>query len=119
MRRLRYLRVLGKETGRLLNLRSLAIVGVLTVIFFFIFMEYYSDFTHSHSAYEEYAIAQRMLEEYGDEVDADEYADFKTWLTEYEDNCEEWIVGNPIFENVGVYSYADYEELYHRVTQRR
>lgn len=114
MRRLRYLRVLGKETGRLLNLRSLAIVGVLTVIFFFIFMEYYSDFTHSHSAYEEYAIAQRMLEEYGDEIDADEYADFKTWLTEYEDNCEEWIVGNPTFENVGVYSYADYEELYHR-----
>lgn len=114
MRRLRYLRVLGKETGRLLNLRSLAIVGILAVIFFFIFMEYYSDFTHSHSAYEEYVIAQRMLAEYGDELDAEEYEDFKTWLAEYEENCEEWIVGNPIFEKIGVYSYADYEELYHR-----
>ncbi len=114
MRRMRHLRVLGKETGRLLSLRALVITAAIAFVFFFIFMEYYSEFTHSHSLYEEYEIAQKMLCEYGTELDIDEFDDFMTWKEEYEAECERQIIGNPIFESVGVYSYADYEELYHQ-----
>lgn len=113
------MRIVFYEMKKIWNVKLLMVIALLCALFYSIFMSSYIEyFPNGHSATEEVDYSIEMTQRYGPTLEADEYAEFivKT-REELIFEAEAYIKNNPVFSEVGIYTYADYEAMHEKRAQ--
>jgi hypothetical protein len=106
------MRIVINEIKKIWSIKMLLIVALLCAIFYLISMTFVIGYLYSaHPGAEEIKLATELTRRYGATLEDDELADFAEIRDALITEAESYIKGNPVFENRGVYTYADYEYL--------
>jgi hypothetical protein len=110
------MRIVFYEMKKIWNVKLLLVIALLCALFYSIFMESNIEyFPNGHSATEEVAYSIEMTQRYGPTLEADEYSEFIMKTREdLISEAERYIKNNPVFAEVGIYTYADYEEVHEK-----
>lgn len=108
------MRMVWYELRKIWNSRILLVVALLCTLFYWLFMSFYIDFfPNGHPAIEEFEYSNELLDRYGPTLEEDEYVEFISANREKViAEMERYIKSNPVFANVGISSYEDYERVY-------
>lgn len=107
------MRMVWYELRKIWNSRILLVVALLCTLFYWLFMSFYIDFfPNGHPAIEEFEYSNELLDRYGPTLEEDEYVEFISANREKViAEMERYIKSNPVFANVGISSYEDYERV--------
>lgn len=108
------MRMVWYELRKIWNSRILLVVALLCTLFYWLFMSFYIDFfPNGHPATEKFEYSNELLDRYGPTLEEDEYVEFISANREKViAEMERYIKSNPVFANVGISSYEDYERVY-------
>ncbi len=106
------MRIVFYEMKKIWSVKLLLIVTLLCGLFYAIFMEFNIEyFPNGHPATEEVDYSIEMTQRYGPTLEDDEFSEFMKTREELISEAEMYIKTNPIFSEVGIYTYADYQEM--------
>lgn len=106
------MRIVFYEMKKIWSVKLLLIVTLLCGLFYAIFMEFnIENFPNGHPATEEVDYSIEMTQWYGPTLDDHEFSDFMKTREELIPEAEMYIKTNPIFSEVGIYTYSDYQEM--------
>lgn len=106
--------VIFNEIKKIWNIRILLVAIIISILFFSLFLMWdITYFKNGHSKIEEIEYAMEMTKRYGTKVTDEEFSDFinerkKTFISE----AEGYINTFPIFSEVGIYNFEDFEKVY-------
>lgn len=107
------MRIVLYEMKKIWRLKLLLAVAVICGLFYFMFMGFgIEHFPNGHPETEEIDYGIQMIERYGVTLEDNEFSDFvQSNREELLSQTEAYIKNNPIFSDVGIYTYADYQKI--------
>lgn len=107
------MRVIVHEIKKIWNIKLLLVAIIISGLFYMIFMSnYITYFKTGHSITEEIEYAMEMTKNYGTTITDEEFSDFMRERESLISEAEEYINALPIFAEVGIYNYEDYEKVH-------
>lgn len=115
------MRIALYEIRKIWSIKLLLVVTLLCALFYSIFMEFdIKYFPNGHSITEEVDYSIAMTERYGTTLEAEEYSEFiRTTRDALIAEAERYIAADPVYSEVGIYTYADYEEVHEKREQTK
>ena len=112
------MRIILNEIKKIWNLKLLLVAFIISGLFYTIFMSNFIVlFKNGHSITEEIEYAMEMSERYGTEITDEEFSDFMSERQSLISEAEEYIDKFPIFSEVGIYNFEDYERIHEKDDQ--
>lgn len=113
------MRIILYEMKKIWNIKMLGVILLLCTLFYSIFMEFgIKYFPNGHPITEEIDYSIELTERYGTTLEAEEFSDFMRGTREARiAEAEKYIAINPVFSEVGIHNYADYEAVHEKREQ--
>jgi hypothetical protein len=109
------MRVILNEIKKIWNIKLLLVAIVISSLFYMIFMmNYITYFKTGHSTSEEIEYAMEMTRNYGATITDEEFSDFMSERQSLISEAEGYIKAFPIFSEVGIYNFEDYERIHEK-----
>lgn len=116
------MRIILNEIKKIWNIKLLLVAIIIGALFYMIFMmDFIESFKRNHSPIEEAEYAMKMTRSYGAMITDEQLFDFmKKEREALISEAEGYINTFPIFAEVGIYSFEDYEDNYNKddITER-
>ncbi|MDR7855856.1 hypothetical protein [Tissierella sp.] len=107
------MRVIINEIKKIWNIKLLLVAIIISGLFYTIFMSnYITYFKTGHSITEETEYAMEMTNNYGATITDGEFSNFMEEREALISEAEEYINALPIFAEVGIYNFEDYERVH-------
>lgn len=113
------MRIILNEIKKIWNIKLLLVATIIGTLFYMIFMmDFIEVFKKNHSSIEVAEYAMKMTQNYGAMITDEELFDFmkkekETLISE----AEGYINTFPIFSEVGIYNFEDYEKVHYKNEQ--
>lgn len=106
------MKIIFYEMKKIWSIRLLLVVALICALYYSMFMEFDIDyFPNGHPQTEEVDYSIEMTKLYGPTLEENEYSEFMLRTREeLISEAETYIKGNPVFSEVGIYTYGDYEK---------
>ena len=112
------MRIILNEIKKIWNLKLLLVAFIISGLFYTIFMSNFIVlFKNGHSITEEIEYAIEMSKRYGAKITDAEFSDFMKERDVLISEAEEYIDKFPIFSEVGIYNFEDYERIHEKDDQ--
>ena len=112
------MRIILNEIKKIWDLKLILVAFIISGLFYTIFMSnFIVFFKNGHSITEEIEYAMEMSERYGTEITDEEFSDFMSERQSLISEAEEYIDKFPIFSEVGIYNFEDYERIHEKDDQ--
>lgn len=103
------MKIIINEIKKIWNLKILALITIINVLFFLIFMEFnISCFPNGHPFTEYYNFSEELTLQYGTTLEKHEFDEFAKKREELVEQAENYIARDAIFSAAGIYNYEDY-----------
>lgn len=103
------MRIVLNEIKKIFNFKSCIILLIGTFLIYDLFIAFdIENFPNGRPELDNYNISVKMVEDYGQEMDAEEFKDFQNIYEEKIIKSDEFLRSNKEFNKYGVYSYEDY-----------
>lgn len=107
---MRELKIIINEIKKIFSFKMICLLIVGSAIIYKMFISFYIDyFPGGRPKLDEYNIMVQMIEDYGHEMDETELKHLKNIYKEKLIEADEFLNNNKDFNEVGIYSYEDYE----------
>ena len=106
------MRIMLLEMKKIWNVRLLAAIAIICMLFYIILMSFYiANYPNGHQFTEDAEFSTYMVQKYGATLEEDEFADLLKIKEGLNAELEQIIKDNPVFAEAGITSYADYERI--------
>ncbi len=113
------MRIILYEMKKIWNIKLLLILTVLCAIYYYMFIDFnIKHFPNGHPSTEEVNLSIQMIEQFGLTIKEDEFSDFILNTREkLISEAETYIKTIPIFAEVEIYTYEDYNKIHEKSYQ--
>ena len=109
------MKIIINEMKKLLNIKSLMILGVIFLVGWKMFVSFEIEVFPNGSHKYPFELSERMLAEYGTEVDKSEMDDFKADTVLLEKELDNYIANDSEAKDIGITTYKEYNDEYNKV----
>ena len=105
------MRIIANELKKMWNVKILAIIVVLSTLYFFGSLVDWINFYPRGTWFFNVDFAHHLTENYGATLEQDEFEDFLNYREVIVPQLDKFISSNQLFANAGIFSYSDYQDF--------